>query len=234
MTHNPLIVALDVNNETELRHICGQISDTVGMFKVGLELFSALGGQALEIISEFNVPVFLDLKLHDIPTTVGKAVFTLAGHNISMLNVHAMGGLDMMIAAKDGLTKALPENRKRPKLIAVTVLTSSSSKELSEIGIQENTKSESLKLAALAKQAGLDGVVCAPEDAAEIKKECGSEFITVCPGIRPAWAAKEDQVRIMTPREAVDNGADYIVVGRPVTKSEDMRESAKAILEEVS
>lgn len=234
VAHNPLIVALDVADKKQLEYICSSLKGTAGMFKVGLELFSAFGREAVDLVAGLkgDSGIFLDLKLHDIPTTVRKAAYELSKLDIDILNVHAMGGKAMMEAAMEGVTAAEKETGRRPKLIAVTVLTSFSKEELKELGIGAQPSKFALELAVLAHRSGVDGVVCSVEDSYHIKKSTGQRFLTVCPGIRPSWAGIDDQKRVAGPRQAMEQKADYIVVGRPITKSEDMRKSAEDILRE--
>lgn len=233
--YNPLIVALDVASEEEVKRACLALKDSVGLFKVGLELFSALGGKALELAAKRSGKgIFLDFKLHDIPTTVKKAIYQLSKNSaIEILNVHALGGAEMMEAAMRGADECFKETGQKPKIIAVTVLTSISADDLSKIGIGESPTDAAVKLAKLAFESGLDGVVCSVEDVPGIKKMTSGDFLTVCPGIRPGGSAVGDQKRIATPKAAAEAGADYIVVGRPVLQAENMVEASNLILKEM-
>lgn len=231
---NPLIVALDVADKSQIETICAELKDAVGMFKIGLELYSAFGKEALDTVSRLkgDSGIFLDLKLHDIPTTVKKAVYQLARLDIDILNLHAIGGPEMMRAAMEGAEAARLKTGKKPAIIAVTVLTSTSKEDLLALGIDREPKDFALSLAKLAYRSGLDGVVCSVEDSYDIKKATNSGFLTVCPGIRPSWASTDDQKRVAGPKEAMEQMADYMVVGRPITNSQNMRQSAELILRE--
>lgn len=217
---NRLIVALDVDSFEKAKDLIDQLSPYVNIFKVGSELFAAEGLKIIEYLDKKKKKVFLDLKFYDIPNTVEKAVAAAARHKVFMLTVHASGGEDMLRQAK----KACAGMKKKPLIIGVTVLTSKDEK---------NAKTKVLELAKLCKKIGLSGIVCSPQETWLVKKVCGKSFIVVNPGIRPAWAAKDDQKRITTPGEAIQNGADFIVVGRPITKAEDPAEAAKKVLEEL-
>ena len=215
---NPLIVALDVPSLDEAVKLTRTIGDATGGFKVGLELFAAEGPRAVTAI---DAPVFLDLKLHDIPTTVARALRALEVISPWMVNVHALGGRDMLAAAVDA--KPLPT-----KLLAVTILTHLSDEDLAEVGLP--TASEAVPaLAKLASETGCDGVVCAPRDAAAVRAVVPPGFLIVTPGVRPAGAGEDEHARAATPRAAIDAGADHIVVGRPITGAADPRAAARAI-----
>ncbi|HPM42573.1 MAG TPA: orotidine-5'-phosphate decarboxylase [Candidatus Omnitrophota bacterium] len=229
-----LIVALDVDTKSRALSLAGALKDDVGFFKIGLELFSSCGPDIVRQISGLGCKVFLDLKFHDIPTTVSKAAVSVTGLGAYMFNVHALGGYDMMKRCGDAV-KAEAERLKvaRPKVIAVTVLTSMDQASLGKVGVSCNIKEEVVKLARLAKDAGLDGVVASPEEARMIRDDAGDDFIIVTPGVRPSWAAADDQKRIATPKSAIADGASFIVVGRPITAAADPVEAAKKILQEI-
>ena len=220
---NPLIVALDVSSLDEATALARRIGDAVGGFKVGLELFSAEGPRA---VSAIEGPVFLDLKLHDIPTTVARALRALDVLAPWMVNVHALGGRAMLEAAVEA--KPSPT-----KLLAVTILTSLGDADLKELGLPPAGESVPL-LASLAVETGCDGVVCAPEDAATVRSVVPEGFLIVTPGVRPATDGMDEHARGATPRAAIDAGADYIVVGRPVTRADDPRAAAAAIAQDVA
>jgi len=220
---NPVIVALDVPALDEARSLAGTVGDAVGAVKVGMELFNAEGPDAVRAFEQHRV--FLDLKLHDIPTTVGRAVAALAPLGVELLNVHALGGRAMMEASN--------EHKGDTKIIAVTVLTSLTDGDLKEVGLPPADEAVPL-LAALAREAGCDGVVCAPTDIAAVRAVCPAPFLIVTPGVRPVGAAKDDQARIMTPRAARDAGADRLVIGRPITRAADPRAAAEKIAEELA
>ncbi|MGE5557951.1 MAG: orotidine-5'-phosphate decarboxylase [Bacillota bacterium] len=224
-----IIIPLDVPEISDARFLVDSLKDIVGAFKVGMELFYAAGGAVLDMIHNAGAKVFLDLKLHDIPHTVANALKVLAGHNIWMTNIHISGGRPMLQAA----VAALNSLSNRPLLIGVTVLTSIDQQVLSDLGFDFELHAKVLEWSGIARECGLNGVVCSPHEISDIKGQYGREFLTVVPGIRPVWARNDDQKRIMTPRQAVVNGADYLVIGRPVTKAENPRTAAWKIIEEM-
>lgn len=216
MTDPKVVVALDFAREEEALALVAQLSPTECRLKVGKEMFTLFGPQFVRQLVGQGFEVFLDLKFHDIPNTVAKAVAASAELGVWMVNVHASGGRRMMEAAKAALA---PYGDKAPLLIAVTVLTSMEQSDLAELGVTLSPAEQVLRLARLTKQSGLDGVVCSAQEAELLKRELGDEFVLVTPGIRPSGSAQGDQRRIMTPSEAVTAGADYLVVGRPITQS---------------
>ena len=229
-----LIVALDVNSEEKAIGIAEKLKSDVKIFKVGLELFSSCGPRIVSRIRETGCSVFLDLKFHDIPTTVAKAAVAVTSLEPFIFNVHACGGYDMMKRTTEAV--AFESGRleiDRPRILAVTVLTSLDDKALNDIGFKSGPKETVLTLAHLAKKAGLDGVVASPAETKLIRKELGEDFLIVTPGVRPEWAASDDQKRIATPAAAIKDGADYIVVGRPITESKNPVEAVRAILKEM-
>lgn len=226
-----ILVALDVDTWAEAERIVDQVQGGVGGYKVGMRLFYREGPQVVRRLAEKPGVVFLDLKLHDIPQTVGQAARALVGLGADMINVHAAGGLEMMRAAAEG-ARGEAERRgvRMPRLLAVTVLTSLDAQALTdEIGVRGGTEETVLRWAELAHRAGMDGVVCSPREISLIRDALGPGFLIVTPGIRPAGAAKDDQKRIATPAEAVRRGADYLVIGRPITGAPDPRCVVKAI-----
>ncbi len=229
-----IIVALDVDTEEEALQLTGQLPESE-IFKVGLKLFTAKGPSLFEKLRSQNKKVFLDLKLHDIPNTVAGAVSMGTRHGAHMMTLHASGGKEMMERAADAAAEeATKLGFHRPLLVGVTVLTSFKTEQLRTIGIVSDTEEQVLRLARLAQKAGLDGVVCSPQEIEPVKGECGSKFLVVAPGIRPTWAAAQDQKRILTPAQAVRKGADYIVIGRPIIKDPNPRNAFQKILEEIS
>jgi orotidine-5'-phosphate decarboxylase len=219
---NPLIVALDVPSLDEASLLARKIGDAAGAFKVGLELFSAEGPRA---VSAIEGPVFLDLKLHDIPTTVARALRVLDVVAPWMVNVHSLGGRAMLEAA----VEAKPSST---KLLAVTILTHLGDDDLAELGLPKASEAVP-SLAKIASESGCDGVVCAPDDVALIRAVVPKEFLIVTPGSRPAGDAHDEHARGATPREAIEAGADYVVVGRPITRAPDPRAAAEAIAKEL-
>ncbi|HEX9774910.1 MAG TPA: orotidine-5'-phosphate decarboxylase [Actinomycetota bacterium] len=220
---NPILVALDVPSLEHALALVDVVGDAAGGVKIGMELFDAEGPRAVEALAERGL--FLDLKLHDIPTTVRRTVAALAPLGPAMLNVHALGGRAMLEAAN--------ETKGKTKILAVTILTSLGDGDLKEIGLPPAAEAVPM-LAALAREAGCDGVVCAPADVAAVRAVAPAPFLIVTPGIRPAGSPADDQVRTMTPRQALDAGADYLVVGRPITRAPDPRAAAESILRELA
>lgn len=231
-----LVLALDVEDINEAKALVDELSPYIGTFKVGLQLFCGYGLEIVNYIKEKNSNFFLDVKLHDIPNTVEKASFNVIKNGANFFNVHATGGIEMMRAAKKGAIEASEKfNRKKPLILAVTVLTSISQEILSnELSNKKEVKDFVLQLARNAKEAGLDGIVASALELKEIKKELGKDFIVLTPGIRPSWTLKDDQKRIATPKSAISDGADYIVLGRAVTKAENKLEAIEKIYEEIN
>lgn len=228
-----LIVALDFPTWTEAEKMAAALTE-VEFFKVGLELYLATSGQAVKRLKEMGKEVFLDLKFHDIPNTVAQAASQAARLGTAIFNVHAGGGREMMLkAAQATREQAESLHIKKPLLIAVTVLTSLNEKDLQEMGLK-NVRDTVAAWAKLAQEAGLDGVVASPQEIALIRRTCGQDFKIICPGVRPLWAAAGDQKRVMTPGEAIKAGADFLVVGRPITRAENPHEAAQKILYEIA
>ncbi len=211
------IVALDFAGRDTALAFVGRLDPALCRLKVGFELFVAAGPGLVEALHERGFSVFLDLKFHDIPNTVAAACRAAARLGVWMLNVHASGGARMMQAARE----ALEGGPSRPLLIGVTVLTSMDERDLQGLGIERSPAEQALFLAGLARENGLDGVVCSAQEAADMRKALGPDFLLVTPGIRPAGSAAGDQRRIVTPEQAFRLGSDYLVVGRPVTRAED-------------
>lgn len=217
-----VIIACDFPNADTTLAFLEKFGDERPFVKIGMELFYGAGPEIVKKLRERGHRIFLDLKLHDIPNTVKKAMRVLAAQDIDMVNVHAGGTKEMMSAALEGLKEGTPEGRQRPYLIAVTQLTSTSPKALKEQLLIETPMEETIARYALnAKEAGLDGVVCSPLEAAAVKKACGQEFLAVTPGIRYADSGADDQSRVTTPARAREIGSDFIVVGRPITAAQD-------------
>jgi orotidine-5'-phosphate decarboxylase len=227
-TSNPICVALDTPDLDRARGLVRVLRGRVGSVKIGMEFFYAHGAEGYRTIAEEGVPVFLDLKLHDIPNTVAQGLSSLMrlAPPPAILNVHAAGGRDMMKAARE----AVPSST---KLIAVTILTSLSNDDIWAAGFDErrDTAQHALSLAALTHSAGLDGVVCSPLDLAAIRRALPREFLTVVPGIRPQGVGAQDQKRIATPLDAIEAGADILVIGRAITGSDDPAAAAEAVLQ---
>lgn len=232
-THqNPIICALDTQDVSEAGAIAREVMPHVGAIKLGLEFFTANGAAGVTAITKLGVPVFLDLKFHDIPNTVAKAIAATAGMNMFMMTVHTSGGRGMLQAAIDASDRvAQVTGKERPLVIGVTLLTSLDQDDISIIGFQDTVQDQVIRLADLAQSAGLDGVVCSPFEISPIRKACGDDLKLVVPGIRPQGSAAGDQKRILTPKEALERGADYLVIGRPITDAKDRAEAAKKISE---
>jgi orotidine-5'-phosphate decarboxylase len=210
------------------------LKDDVRLFKVGLELFSSCGPGIVGAIKEKGCGIFLDLKFHDIPHTVSKSAAAVTRLGAFMFNVHALGGYEMMKNAASAVKEESSRLKiPKPKILAVTILTSMDLKALKDIGIETDTGKEALALAKLAKRAGLDGVVASAHEVKTIKEELGKDFLVVTPGIRPKGGEAHDQKRVTTPKDAIKAGADYIVVGRPITEARDPAEAARMILKEM-
>ena len=231
---NRILVALDVPSAADARALADSLRGAVGGFKIGSQLFSAAGPEIVRDLVGRGDRVFLDLKFHDIPNTVAGAVQSACQLGVWMLNVHASGGRPMMEAARRAADTAASASGARPLVIAVTVLTSMSATELATTGVAASPLDQVLRLADLARAAGLDGVVASPQETAAIRRACGPEFVIVTPGIRGgrAQSGPDDQHRTLTPAEAVAAGSSYLVVGRPITAAQNPREAASQIAAE--
>ena len=219
---NPIYVALDTADLQAALALAEQVRPHAGGLKVGLEFVSAHGPEGVKAIVALGLPVFLDVKLHDIPTTVAGAVRALAGLGVKIINIHAAGGTAMMQAAKEAAGG-------RAKIIAVTILTSLDDADLAAVGYAATSQQQVVKMARLAKDAGLDGVVCSAHDLAVVRAACGPDFLTVVPGSRPAGSDVNDQKRFMTPPDARAAGADILILGRPVTHAADPRGACRQV-----
>ena len=230
-----IVLALDVETLEEAKKLVNELSPYVGVFKVGLQLYTAFGNDIVDYIKEHNSNFFLDVKLMDIPNTVKKASENVVARGASFFNVHCLGGAQMMSASVEGAKIAAEKRGVEPPIIlGVTVLTSISQDVFDdELKIDHNVSDYAIELAKLAKKSGLTGVVASPHELVRIKEACGADFKVLCPGIRPLWSAKDDQKRISTPKETIDKGADYIVLGRAVTSAPNPLEAMKRIYEEM-
>jgi orotidine-5'-phosphate decarboxylase len=229
MSDPKVIVALDYAEAQAALDLVARLEPSLCRLKIGKELFTAAGPQIVEKCMQRGFEVFLDLKFHDIPNTTAQACKAAASLGVWMVNVHALGGRKMMEAARD----AIASSASAPKLIAVTVLTSMAQEDLAGIGITATPAEMVLRLATLAKDCGLDGVVCSAQEAVLLRQHCGSNFCLVTPGIRPADVASDDQSRIMTPAAALQNGSSYLVIGRPITKAADPLLALQNITKEI-
>jgi orotidine-5'-phosphate decarboxylase len=224
-----VIVALDYARESDLDDFVARVTPADCRLKIGLEAFTAIGPRIVEKLVARGFDVFLDLKFHDIPNTVGRACRAAGDLGAWMINVHASGGARMLAAARAGADKA----SRKPLLVGVTVLTSQSAEDLAGVGVVAPPAAIVARLARLAHDSGLDGVVCSGEEAGPVRASIGSDFTIVTPGIRPAGAGADDQRRTLTPREAIDRGANYLVIGRPITQAKDPRAALEAIRREI-
>ena len=222
---NPVYVALDTTDPDYARSVAERVRMSVGGLKLGLEFFNALGPDGVRPFVDMGLPVFLDLKYHDIPNTVAGAARAAASLGVSILNVHAQGGAAMMRAALEAVKTVSPAT----KLIAVTMLTSISDEDLPSVGLTPPVADQVLRLASLAQQSGLDGVVCSAHEITRLRTELGADFLLVVPGIRPVGAVVGDQRRVMGPAEACGAGADILVIGRPITAAPDPGLAAREI-----
>ena len=229
-----LILALDVDDLERVKALVSLLDSKVGMFKVGKQLFTHAGPQAVKLIQGMGGEVFLDLKFHDIPSTVAKAAIAATRLGVKMFNVHASGSLEMMrLTVREVSRVCRQEGLRRPILLAVTVLTSLNKSDLQRVGVDGEVADQVIRLALLTRQAGMDGVVASPQEVAPIRAACGRRFIIVSPGVRPQRAKRNDQRRVMTPEEAIRAGADYIVVGRPIMEAKDPMSAAQEIITEM-
>jgi len=233
-----LIVALDFDSLTSAVKFAKQVADLVGMFKIGSQLFTSAGPEAVRQVAQLGTDIFLDLKFHDIPNTVAGAVLSSAAMpGVQLVNVHALGGTAMMRAAAQAVSAGVPMGADRTRLLAVTILTSMDQKAIREVGLGGAPKLRVVKLAKLAQKAGVDGVIASVQEAKAIRKACGREFLIVTPGVRPrdkSAGENDDQARTATPRHAIKAGADFIVVGRPILAASDPRAAAQEIVDEIA
>jgi len=226
-----LFVALDTTDLEGAAALAASLAPVAGGLKLGKEFFTAHGPGGVRRLAEAGLPLFLDLKFHDIPNTVAGAVRAALALRPAMLTVHAAGGAAMMRAAAGAAAEG---GAGRPLVLAVTVLTSLDEGDLRALGVVGPVDEQVGRLAALARESGLDGAVCSPREAADLRRACGAGFRLVVPGIRPTWAAKGDQKRVTTPADAIAAGADYLVVGRPITEADDPVAAARAVVDEIA
>jgi len=225
-----IIIALDFSSEKQVLDFIAQLEPAMCKLKVGKELFTLTGPTLVRQLIDRGFDVFLDLKFHDIPNTVARACKVAADMGVWMLNVHALGGRNMLLAARE----ALEGNENRPLLIAVTILTSMGQQDLQEIGLSGSPEDNVLRLAALTQEAGLDGVVCSSREVTSLRQDLGEAFALVTPGIRPAGSEVGDQKRIMTPKDAIQAGSNYLVIGRPITQASDPVQTLQTINSEIA
>ncbi len=229
MSSPNIIIAIDKSNQSDAVKLAAMFDPKLCRLKIGLELFTAEGPAILEVLQKRGFEIFLDLKFHDIPTTVARACTVAADMGVWMINVHALGGLEMMSAAREAITKT----SHRPLLVAVTILTSHNQKNLSAAGITMSMEECVIQYAQNAQQAGCDGIVCSALEAGKLRKKLGDDFILVTPGIRPDGSKPNDQKRVVSPVAAITSGANYLVIGRPVTDADDPAQALLNIHESI-
>ncbi|NLF83074.1 MAG: orotidine-5'-phosphate decarboxylase [Candidatus Gastranaerophilales bacterium] len=230
-----LVLALDVNTMEEARELVHELRDYVGIFKVGLQLYTSVGPDIIKMIQDEGGEIFFDGKFHDIPNTVAKASANLVKHGVTFFNIHTTGGSKMIstclkLARETARSCGLP----KPTVLGVTLLTSFGQKTLTEeLLINRNIDDYVGQLAKVAKESGLDGIIASATDVPKIKKACGNDFLILCPAIRPTWSVVNDQIRVVTPADAIRAGVDFLVVGRPITSAKDRVSAAKLVLDEM-
>lgn len=234
MPSSQIIVPIDVSTELEAIALIDKLPE-VSFWKVGLELFVSTGANVVKILKERQKKVFLDLKLHDIPNTVAGASRAAARYGVDLLTIHSTCGAEALTLAHEAIQQGALESGVAPtKLIAITVLTSLSSRQLAfELKIPLELPEYALNMALMAQESGLEGAVCSPQEVKQLKDSCGKDFLLVCPGVRPTWAKSGDQKRSMTPAQAIANGADYLVIGRPITAADDPKAAWQRICDEI-
>lgn len=224
-----IIVPLDVSSPEAAIALVEQLPQ-VSFWKVGLELFTSVGPSILEILHEYRKQIFLDLKLHDIPNTMAGACRSIASYQVDLLTLHATAGRHALQASKEAMTR-----NHSTKLLAITVLTSINSRELAfDLKIPLELPEYALQMAILAQESGIDGAVCSPHEVSQLRQTCGKDFLIVCPGVRPTWAESGDQKRVMTPKEAIQAGANYLVIGRPITAAKNPQQAWEKICDELA
>lgn len=230
-----IILALDVDTIKEAEELVSELKDYVGYFKVGLQLFTSCGYEPFEMIKKYKAKAFFDGKFHDIPNTVARTSVNLLNKGINFFDVHTSGGSKMLnTTVKLSKEYAKKYNMPEPTIIGVTLLSSFGQKTLTtELGVNKSLEEYVLNLAEVAKEVGLDGVLASASEAKEIRKHMGNDFIIICPAIRPTWSVVNDQVRVVTPTDAIKSGVDYMVIGRPVTQAEDKISAIKMIISEI-
>jgi len=230
-----LIVALDVENITRAKRLVNQLQGQVEIFKIGPYLFTRYGPEVIEVVQRFNSKVFLDLKLHDIPNTVSNAVRQMVNLKVFMLTVHISGGIEMMKEAKEAAEDEAKRLKvRRPLILGVSLLSSLNSKDLVRINMPADVDRQVVHLSRLAKRCKLDGVVLSAREAPLVRRELDKDFIIASAGIRPRESSRNDQKRVMTPKQAIDSGCDYIIIGRPIIESNNPTKVVKDIIEEIS
>ncbi len=235
MTNDKIIVALDVADEESAIALIDRL-ESVTFWKVGLELFTSAGPRILQVLKSRQKRIFLDLKFHDIPNTVAGACRSAARYGVDLMTIHAPSGRDALKAAKEAVEAGAAQAGVQPtKLIAVTVLTSISSRQLAmDLKVPVELPEYALDRALMAQEAGLDGAVCSPQEVTQLRQTCGNDFVLVCPGVRPTWADQGDQKRSLTPAQAILAGADYLVIGRPITSAAEPELAWKRISQELT
>ncbi len=231
-----IIVALDVDTEEDAYNLVRHLSPPLGYFKVGLRLYMSCGQRIIYGLKNMGVRVFLDLKFHDIPNTVASTAEVVTRMGVDMFNIHLSGGRDMVLSTVDHVRETAEKSRVPvPKVLGVTVLSSFNESMLrSDCGVDRHLEQHVLKLALLGEESGLDGVVASPREASNIRKNCGEDFLIVAAGVRPLWAPTHDQLRVLTPRQTLEAGANYLVIGRPIIEHDSPRDAVEKILAEIA
>jgi orotidine-5'-phosphate decarboxylase len=236
-TRDRVIVALDFPNQSQALALVSSLSGVASIYKIGLQLYTAAGPEIVHAVAKTGAGIFLDLKLHDIPNTVGKAVAAAGELGVQMLTVHLSGGRAMLEAAVAAKPRNLLGGTRPPGallLLGVTVLTSSTAETLHETGVDSGVDEQVMRLGELGKNSKIDGLITSPHEVAKLRQKLGDDITLVTPGVRPAWAEANDQKRFTTPKEALKNGADYLVVGRPITAAKNPREAMERLLSEIT
>lgn len=228
-----IILALDTSSLDVAKKLIKEVEGVINYYKIGSELFTAHGWEAVELVKKAGGRIFLDLKFHDIPNTVAKAAAVVCEHEVDMFNVHTLGGLEMMKQVRKTVDERA-KGKKKPIILGVTILTSHTEKDLDDIGIKRNVNDQVLHLAGLAEKAGLDGVVSSPQEITLIRGKLPKDFLIVTPGIRPAGSEKGDQKRTFTPQDAIQSGCDYMVIGRPIYAAPQPRKAAAEIVQSLT
>ena len=228
-----LIVALDTSEELRVRELVARLDGQVDLFKVGLEQYLASRGKVLDFLSSRGKGIFLDLKFHDIPNTMAAAARQAVAEGVWMFNLHITGREALQWVVEAIVDETAKQGVEQPLVIGVTVLTSLAEQDLFELGIELTAEELVVKRALLAREVGLNGVVASAREARKIKEECGRDFLTVCPGIRPDWSVQGDQQRVLSPAAALKNGADYLVIGRAITRAEQPEQAVELIIKEM-
>ena len=235
LLNKKIFCALDTTDLDEAIHLASKLVNIIGGVKLGMEFFAAQGPKGIEKIAKIGIPIFIDVKYYDIPRTVARAIYSMMKLGIHIINVHALGGLEMMKRAADSAREScIKSGLPTPYITAVTILTTMQSYNLTEIGISESIKESVVKLACLAQKASLDGVICSAHENISIRDACGENFKLINPGIRPIWSNPDEQKRIVTPSKAISLKSDIMIIGRPITQSDDPIKTVNRIISDIN